>query len=105
MNHLIMAKENKPIKTKLIKPKEITLKEFLKALSKWKRGYMKKPRSWQKIWFWWEPNKLDPKEQWFMNIARSTRDGMEDSVWVNANNIEHRLSCLEREGYKYHIDE
>lgn len=89
----------------MAKSKEISKAEFWKALSKWKRCYMKKPKSWQKIWFWWEKDKNDPKEQWFMNIARSTRTGIEDSVWIIAKDIEHWTDQMEREGYKYHIDE
>jgi hypothetical protein len=40
-----------------------------------------------------------------MNIARSTRTGIEESVWVTAKDIEHWIGFMEREGYKYHIDE
>jgi hypothetical protein len=88
-----------------MKAKDITKAEFMKALSKWKRGYMKKPKSWQKVWLWWEKDKNDPKEQWFMNVARSTRTGIEESSWIIAKDIEHWIGAMEREGYKYHIDE
>jgi hypothetical protein len=87
------------------KVKEISKDDFMKALSKWKRCYIKKPKSWQKVWMWWERDKSDPKEQWFMNIARSTRTGIENSVWITAKDIEHWIGYMEREGYKYHIDE
>lgn len=88
-----------------MKAKDVTRDEYMKALSKWKRCYMKKPNSWQKVWMWWEKDKNDPKEQWFMNIARSTRTGIEESVWITARNIEHWIGYMERKGYKYHIDE
>lgn len=83
----------------------MTKAEFMKGLSKWKRGYMQKPKSWQKVWLWWEKNKDDPKEQWFMNIARSTKTGIEESSWIIAKNIEHWIDVMERDGYKYYIDE
>jgi hypothetical protein len=88
-----------------MKPKEITKKEFFKALSEWKRGYMKKNRSWQKIWLWWEMDKANPNEQWFMNVAKSTKTGMEKPSWVIAKDIENWINALEKQGYKYHIDE
>ena len=66
---------------------------------------MKKPKSWQKVWFWWEKLKDDPKEQWFMNIARSNRKGIDSSSWITANDVENILNFMERDGYKYYIDE
>jgi len=88
-----------------MKVKNVTREEYMKALSKWQRCYMKKPKSWQKVWMWWEKDKNDPKEQWFMNIARSTRTGIEESVWITAKDVEHWIGYMDREGYKYHIDE
>ena len=49
------------------KEKDITYKQFVDYLNGGNRGYMKKPRSWQKCWFWWED-----KEQWFLNKAFDT---------------------------------
>jgi hypothetical protein len=40
-----------------------------------------------------------------MNIANSTRTGIEESVWITAKEIELWIGCMEKEGYKYHIDE
>lgn len=88
-----------------MKNKDISREEFMKALSKWNRCYMKKPKSWQKIWMWWEKDKNAPKEQWFMNIANSTRKGIDSSVWVIAKDIGPWIIQMEREGYKYHINE
>ena len=36
------------------KPNAITYKQFVAHMDKGNKGYMKKPKSWQKIWFWWE---------------------------------------------------
>ena len=44
--------------------KPLTKEQFLEALCKGKKGYAQKPKSWQKVWYWWEDNK-DP---WFMNV-------------------------------------
>jgi hypothetical protein len=88
-----------------MKSKTIDRKVFIKELSKWNKCYMKKPKSWQKVWFWWERLKDDPKEQWFMNVARSNRKGIDPSSWVTANDIEDIFNFMERDGYKYYIDE
>ena len=40
-----------------------------------------------------------------MNIARSTRDGIEKSSWITANDINLRLNYRESAGYKYHLNE
>ncbi len=87
-----------------MKAKEITKDEFLKMLSKWEHGYIKKPKSWQKIWLWWERNKNDPKEQWFMNIAKSTRTGIEESAWITAKQFNERMEFMEGQGYKYYAN-
>lgn len=88
-----------------MKAKSVNKKDFLKHLSKWNRCYMKKPNSWKKVWFWWEKLKDDPKEQWFMNIAKSTRKDIEKSSWVTANDIENIFNLMERDSYKYYIEE
>lgn len=85
--------------------KSVSKKEFMASLSKWNKCYIKKPKSWQKIWLWWEKNNQEPKEQWFMNIAKTTRTTIEPSTWIIATDIEHWFSCMERDGYKYYIGE
>lgn len=85
--------------------KPVAKKEFMTALSKWNRCYIKKPKSWQKVWLWWEKSKHNPKEQWFMNIAKTTRTATEPSTWIIASDIEDWFSHMERDGYKYYIDE
>jgi len=86
------------------KNKDITYDQFLTHLNKGKKGYMKKPRSWQKIWFWWED-----KDCWFLNKAYDKRkDGKvepEESVWITAKDMHHHCGHLERQGYKYFKDE
>ena len=66
---------------------------------------MKKPKSWQKVWFWWE----DKKDKWFLNKAFDKRSGgrvePEPSVWITANQMPSHLDFMERQGYKYHTDE
>jgi hypothetical protein len=88
-----------------MKAKELTKEEFIKALFKWNRCYLKKPKSWQKIWMWWEKDKNDPKERWFMNVAVSTRTGIEESSWITAKQLEDWLDYRERQGYKFYADE
>lgn len=88
-----------------MKTKNISRDEFLKALFKHTRCYMKKPRSWQKVWFWWEIDKENPKEFWFMNIAISTRQGIQNSSFIISKDVDSRLDLMESKGYKYYIDE
>lgn len=88
-----------------VKINNISKEDYIKELSKWKKCYMKKPKSWQKVWMWWEKDKNDPNEQWFMNIARSTKTGIDKSVWIIADNVSHWISYMEREGYQCYINE
>ncbi len=79
---------------------------FVKSLAKWNRCYMKKPKSWQKIWYWWEKEKGDPKEQWFMNVATGQRNGsIEESVWFTAKDLDLRLDYAVRQGYEFYVNE
>ena len=84
---------------------DITYKQFVTHMDKGNKVYMQKPKSWQKIWFWWESK----REKWFLNRAADKRvDGrviIENSVWITANQMETHLSFMARQGYKYHIDE
>jgi len=50
--------------------KPITKEEFLSALDKGKKGYLQKPKSWQKIWYWWED-----EDHWFMNVYKEEKKG------------------------------
>lgn len=88
-----------------VKVNETSNEDYLKALSMWKKCYIKKPKSWQKVWMWWEKDKNDPKKQWFMNIARSSRNGVNESSWITANDVVDWLDYMERNGYKYYINE
>mgnify|MGYP001419902400 FL=1 len=85
--------------------KDITYKQFVAHMDKGNKVYMKKPRSWQKCWFWWE----DKKDKWFLNKAYDKReDGKvipEKSVWITAKQMESHLDFMVRQGYKYNIDE
>ena len=85
--------------------KDITYKQFVAHMDKGNKVYMKKPRSWQKVWFWWESK----KEKWFLNKAFDQRkDGKvepEPSVWITAKQMESHMDHMSRMGYKYHIDE
>ena len=85
--------------------KDITYKQFIAHMDKGNKVYMKKPRSWQKVWFWWESK----KEKWFLNKAFDKReDGRvepEPTVWITAKQMESHMDHMSRQGYKYHIDE
>jgi|TARA_B110000483_G_scaffold198482_1_gene237705 hypothetical protein len=85
--------------------KDITYKQFVAHLDKGNKTYVKKPKSWQKVWFWWESK----KDKWFLNKAYEKReDGCivkEPSVFITAKQMESHLGFMERQGYKYHIDE
>lgn len=85
--------------------KDITYNEFINHMNEGNKVYMKKPRSWQKVWFWWESK----REKWFLNKAYDKReDGKvitESSVWITAKQMETHLDFMFRQGYKYYIDE
>ena len=86
--------------------KDITLKEFLKALADGKDCYMKKPKSWQRLHFWYE----DLNDKWFINKAYDFRvkgegTAIEDSTWITERYLVEHLEYYERQGYKYHINE
>jgi len=91
-----------------MKTEAVSKKNFLKALDEGKKCYLRKPRSWQKVWYWWEINKKDPTERWFMNICLSNKRGKETfdkSSWITAKELDTWLNHAEREGYKYYIHE
>ena len=91
-----------------MKTEAVSKEDFLKALDKGKKCYLRKPRSWQKVWYWWEIDKKDPTERWFMNIYRSDKKGKENfeqSSWIIAKDLDTWLNHAEREGYKYYIHE
>ena len=83
---------------------ELSKEEFFSFLNEGKKCYMKKPRSWQKIHFYWEN-----KEQWFMNQIYDIRESKvvrphkEKGVWIIAKDLPHHINHLERQGYKYYI--
>jgi hypothetical protein len=85
--------------------KDITYEEFINHMNEGNKVYMKKPRSWQKIWFGWESK----REKWFLNKAYDKRqDGKverENSVWITAKDMQSHMDHLIRQGYKYYIDE
>jgi len=85
--------------------KDITYDEFKAHMDKGNKVYMKKPKSWQKIWFWWESK----KEKWFLNKAAEKRAGgkviTEGSVWITAKQMKDHMDFMFRQGYKYYIDE
>jgi len=91
-----------------MKTEAVSKEDFLNALDKGKKCYLRKPRSWQKVWYWWEIDKKDPTERWFMNIYRSDKKGKENfdqSNWITAKDLDTWLNHAEREGYKYYIHE
>lgn len=82
----------------------LTKEQFLDALNKGKKGYAQKPKSWQKIWYWWE----NPNDPWFMNVYKSKRNSglpLGKSNWIIAKDLDHWLDVDERSGYKFYIDE
>jgi len=90
------------------KEKPVSKEEFLKALNECKKCYLKKPRSWQKVWYWWEIDKKDPTERWFMNVYKSEKKGRDEfdkSSWITARDLDVWLNHAEREGYNYYIHE
>jgi hypothetical protein len=91
---------------KEIKKTEITLNEFIKAMIHGKECYLKKPKSWQRLHFWYE----DLKDRWFINKAYDFRvkgEGVaiEESCWITERYLVQHLEYYERQGYKFHINE
>lgn len=90
------------------KTKAVDREKFLKALNEGKKCYLKKPRSWQKVWYWWEIDKKNPDERWFMNIYKSEKGGgsnFKNPSWIIAKDLDVWLSYAENNGYKYYISE
>ena len=85
--------------------KDITYKQFIAHMDKGNKVYMKKPKSWQKVWFWWESK----KEKWFLNKAFDKRTNgrvePEPSVWITARQMEGHMDHMTRMGFKYYINE
>jgi hypothetical protein len=84
---------------------DITYKQFIAHMNKGNKVYIRKPKSWQKIWFWWESK----KEKWFLNKAFEEREGGKvirgGAVWITAAQMDSHFDFMERQGYRYHIDE
>lgn len=84
--------------------KQLTKKEFLKALNEGKRGYSQKPRSPKKTWYWW----TDVKEKWFMNVFIETRKNSKDNIKPNliiSKEVNDWLNSDESNGLKFYINE
>ena len=82
----------------------LTKEKFLIALDKGKKGYAQKPKSWQKIWYWWEDN----SDTWFMNVYKEEKKGsllFKNSSWITKEDLHSRLTVDEKSGYKFYIDE
>lgn len=67
------------------------------------RVYLKKPKSWQKIYLWWED-----RDRWFLNKAYSKRSKnglqLEKSVWITTDGLDSFILFAVREGYEIYID-
>ena len=67
------------------------------------RVYLKKPKSWQRIYLWWENN-----DRWFLNKAYSKKSKndlqLEKSVWITMNDLDSFILFAVREGYEIYID-
>lgn len=82
----------------------VTKEQFLEALGKGKKCYTQKPKSWQKIWYWWE----DPSEMWFMNVYKEEKKnslGPGKGSWIIAKDLDLWLDMDERSGHKFYIHE
>jgi hypothetical protein len=76
----------------------------MKSLKEGNTCFLKKPRSWQKIYFWWED-----AEQWFMNkvydarIDGSVKPDYGKGVWIIAKDLHLHLDSMDKQGYKYYL--
>lgn len=86
------------------KPNSVTHKQFIAHMNKGNKVYMKKPKSWQRVWFWWEPK----SENWFLNRAPEKREDVrlviESLGWFVATQVDAYLNFMERQGYSYYIN-
>lgn len=68
-----------------------------------KKIYLKKPKSWQRIYLWWEDS-----DHWFLNKAATKRSKgglkLEESVWITSNDLDRFISFAVRQGYEIYID-
>ena len=85
--------------------KPVSKNKFLEAFSSGKDVYVKKPKSWQRKHLWWQDD-----NRWFINIADDKRikgEGtiIDESFWINKNNLSLWVNGWENEGFKFYINE
>ncbi len=87
-----------------INDKRITEIQVRDVLDQDKKIYLKRPKSWQRIYLWWEDS-----ERWFLNKAytKRTKGGfkLEESVWINTNELDSFISFAVRQGYEIYVDD
>lgn len=83
--------------------KKIQESEVRTFLDQDKKIYLKRPKSWQRIYLWWEDS-----ERWFLNKAytKRTKGGfkLDESVWINTNGLDSFISFAVRQGYEIYVD-
>jgi len=83
--------------------KKITEDQVRDFLNQDKKIYLKKSKSWQRIYLWWEDD-----ERWFLNKAYTKRVKggfkLEESVWINSNGLDSFISFAVRQGYEIYVD-
>jgi len=83
--------------------KKITDVQVRDFLNQNKKIFLKKPKSWQRIYLWWEDS-----EHWFLNKAATKRSNgglkLEESVWITSNDLDKFISFAVRQGYEIYVD-
>lgn len=82
---------------------KISESEVRTFLNKDKRIYLKKPKSWQRIYLWWENS-----ECWFLNKAfskktKNSKIDLEKSSWITSNDLDNFISFSVRQGYEIYL--
>tara|TARA_R100001460_G_scaffold29040_7_gene57894 strand:+ start:3321 stop:3584 length:264 start_codon:yes stop_codon:yes gene_type:complete len=85
--------------------KEISKKDFIAEIKDGKKPFLRKPRSWQKCYFWME-SKRDP---WFVNKAFTKRVkgniSTQKSTWITTKEISEHFDYYVSLGYKAYSHE
>jgi len=81
--------------------KTLTIKKAISLITSGKRIYAKKDRSYQKIYMWLESK----SDGWFINIETELKNKKNDSIWITKKQLQDKLNFLNRENYKFYLDE
>lgn len=83
---------------------KITQHDFLEKLKGGDVCYMQKKSAASRILFWWEIDKSDPTDLWFMNVLRSgNAKSNERPVFIVKPDLNAYIESLVKDGYNFYL--